>query len=126
MKHKYVYRTTQNEIEVALTEGKALLQDLPGLLRQMKQVATDLEAAGNHMISAREHEDTQKRFEKLIDAITKTSAAGRSRRLHAAFAEVEHSAHIIEESLVHAAEMDEMRRQSVSPGRVARRYTQAL
>lgn len=117
---KIIYRTTQNEIDLALDQGKVLLKDLPGLLRQMKQVATDLRVVeyDQHRgdgVSEREYKDIQKRYGKLIDTIVKTSAAGRCRRLHAAFAEIEHSSYLIEEEI-----------EKASPGRVANRYAYRL
>jgi hypothetical protein len=121
---KREYETTQNKIDLALGQGKALLKDLPGLLQQMKQVATDLRVVeyDQHRgdgVSEREYKDIQKRFGKLINALVKTSAEGRCRVLQTAFSEIEHSSYLIEDELLEA-------RGRASYGKVANRYAQAI
>ena len=126
------YKNTQAEIDLALDQGKALLKDLPGLLQQMKQVATDLRLveSDQHQHSndgirerssrmVQEYKAIQKRFGNLTDAIAKTAVAGRARVLHTAFAEIDHSAYLVEEALLEATLL-------ASPNRIAARYAQAI
>lgn len=118
------YENTQAEIDLAVDQGKALLKDLPGLLQQMKQVATDLRVVefDQHRgdgVSEWEFKGIQKRFGKLIDAIAKSSAEGRCRVLQTAFSEIEHTSYIVEAELLEAAI-------SASPNRIAARYAQVI